>query len=38
MRQVAADPQAWGIAPEYTKSPDIKEATEQVISPMQVPL
>lgn len=36
MKKIAANPQAWGVATEYIPSPGIKEATERVISHMQV--
>lgn len=36
MKKIGANPAAWGVAPEYIKSPGIKEATERVISHMQV--
>lgn len=36
MTNIAANPQAWGVVAEYIRSPGIKEATERVISQMQV--
>ena len=36
MKKIAANPEAWGVAAEYVRSPGIKEATERVISHMQV--
>lgn len=36
MEKIAASPQACGVAAEYIRSPGIKEATEKLISQMQV--